>query len=597
MADSEHRPGLARRIFSRTLMVLGAITLLLLILVVVGVFLGRGEGVPSRVILEMNLEQGLAEYVPDDPIATALAREQLTVRDVVEALHRASTDDRVVGLVARVGAGGMGLAQVEEIREAVTAFRASGKPAVVFSETFGEFAAGQGGYYLATAFERIYLQPSGDVGLAGLISETPFLEGTLEKAGVEPRMDHRYEYKNAMNLFTESEMTEPHREAVAAVLRSSYGNIVAGIAAGRGFAPDEARRIADGGPYYGNEALQARLVDGLAYRDEVYDSLRAGVGGDPEFLFLSRYIAGAGRPFRSGTGVALIYGTGTVQRGTSEFSPVTGGVAMGSETVTRAFRDAIEDDDVKAILFRVDSPGGSYVASDAIWRETMRARAAGKPVIVSMGNVAGSGGYFVAMGADRIVAHPSTITGSIGVVGGKMLINELSSKLGVTWDDVQVGGNATMWSATNDYSEEEWARMQALLDRIYQDFTAKVAQGRRLPADSVHAIARGRIWSGADAHRLGLVDELGGFQVALRLVREAAGLEPDAPIHLKLYPAPRTFLQMVMERGRDRNSYPTGAATAVSLTRELQPLLEHARRLGLLGSPGVLTMPEVRYRY
>jgi protease-4 len=594
MSETVNGSGRARRYFSRTLMVMGALTLLSVSIVLIALLFGRGERVPNRVVLELDLEQGLVEYVPDDPIAAALARDQLSIRDVVEALHQATTDDRVVALVARVGAGELGLAQVEEIRDAVAAFRASGKPTVLFSETFGEFASGQGGYYLATAFERVYLQPSGDVGLAGLISLNPFFSGTLEQLGVEVRMDNRYEYKNALNIFTESEMTEPHREAVEAVLRSSYENIVAGISAGRGLTLDEARRAVDNGPYYGEEAVRARLVDGLAYRDEVYDSIRVRVGGDPEFLFLRRYLKGAGRPFQRGEGIALIYGTGAVQRGSSDFSPLTGGSAMGSETVARAFRDAIEDAAIRAIIFRVDSPGGSYVASDVIWRETIRAKAAGKPVIVTMGNVAGSGGYFVAMAADRIVAQPSTITGSIGVVGGKMLLNELSGKLGVTWDDVQVGGNASMWSTFHDYSPAESQRMQALLDRIYQDFTAKVASGRGLSADSVHAIARGRIWSGVDAHRLGLVDELGGFQVALRLARETAGIAPNAAVRLRVFPAERTFLELLLDRGR-RSSYPTGYEASARLIREIQPVVGIARRAGLLGSPGVLTMPSAGF--
>jgi protease IV len=407
-------------------------------------------------------------------------------------------------------------------------------------------------------------------------------------------MDQRYEYKNALDVFTRSEMSEAHREAMEAVLRSSYENIVAGIARGRGLTADAARRAMDGGPYIGEEAVRAGLVDGLAYRDEVFDSIRAEVGGDPEFLYVPRYLRAAGRPHRSGAGIALIYGTGTVQRGDSEFSPMGGGSSMGSETVARAFRAAIEDDGIRAIVFRVDSPGGSYVASDVIWRETVRARAAGKPVIVTMGNVAGSGGYFVAMAADHIVAQPSTITGSIGVVGGKVLLNELTGKVGVTWDDVQVGGNATMWSSFNDYSPEEWARVQAMLDRIYVDFTSKAADGRGLSRDSIHAIARGRIWTGADAQRLGLVDELGGFDVALRLAREAAGLEPDAAIHLRVFPREQSFLQLLLGRG-ERNSYPTGAEAAASVIREIRPIVGIARRAGLFGQPGPLTMPQLGY--
>jgi protease IV len=594
---NEREPGRFRRLALRSLAVLGAISLLFLALGFVLLLAAlRGEGVPGRVILELDLERGLVEYVPDDPFAAVLSREALSVRDVVEALQRGAGDRRVVGLVTRVGSGGLGLAQVEEVRAAVTAFRASGKPAILFSETFGEFASGHGGYYLATAFDSIFLQPSGDVGLAGLISENPFLRGSLERAGVEPRMDHRYEYKNALNLFTEEEMTEPHREAVEGVLRSFYEQMVAGIAAGRGLDPAAVRAVIDNGPYFGDEAVRAGLVDRVAYRDEVYDSLRARIGGDPEFLYLRRYLRRAGRPHTRGPAVALIYGTGTVQRGRSEFDPMTGGSAMGSETVTRAFRDAVEDDDVRAIVFRIDSPGGSPVASDAIWRETVRAREAGKPVVVSMGNVAASGGYYVAAAADRIIAQPSTITGSIGVLGGKFLITGLTDRLGVTWGDVQVGGNATMWSAIRDYSPQEWERLQAMLDRIYAEFTGKVAQGRNLPLDSVHAVARGRVWSGVDAHRLGLVDELGGLDLALLRAREAAGLAPDAPFRLRVFPRERTLLEMVLDRSREGDSsYPVSALAPLARTLEtLRPLLLLARQAGLLGDPGLLTMPPMR---
>jgi len=576
------------RYLTRLLTTLGAITLLLLLLGV-GALLFRGGGVPRQVILELDLEGGLIETVPEGAFGALLRRDDLTVRDVVEALDRAGTDDRVRAVVARIGSGELGMAQVEEVRSAVARFRENGKPAIVFSETFGEFGPGRSGYYLATAFERIHLQPSGDVGLAGFSAEIPFLAGALDRIGLEPRMDHRYEYKDALNLFTEEDMTEPQREAITRVLTSTYEHLVEGIAAGRKLDLVGARQTVDHGPYTAPEALRLRLVDGLNYRDEVYDSLRVSVGGG-EFVLAQHYLRRAGRPHRQGPTIALIYGAGAVMRGESSVSPLVGGAVMGSETVTRAFRTAIEDDRVRAIVFRVDSPGGSYVASDAIWRETIRARAAGKPVIVTMGNVAGSGGYFVAMGADRIVAQPSTVTGSIGVYAGKMLIRELAENLGVTWDDVQVGGNATMWSPINDYSPEEWERLQVLLDRIYGDFLAKAAEGRGLPLDSAHVLARGRIWTGADAARIGLVDELGGFDVALRLARELAGIERDAPIRLLVLPRERTLLESLFQP-RSRSSYPAGVGEAVRASPVLTRIVGEAGRLGLLRPAGVLTMP------
>jgi protease IV len=548
--------------------------------------------VPQKTILELDLEEGVIEHLPEDPMAAMLARRKLVLRDVVEALHRAARDERVVALVARVGSGELGLAQVEELREAVAIFRRSGKPAVIFSETFGEGTPGHAGYYLATAFNEIYLQPSGDVSLTGLLAPSPFVRRLLDKLGVRPRMDHRHEYKSAMNLFTEERFTEPHREALEAVVESMLANLVAGIARGRRMTREQARETIGRGPYYGMEAIAARLVDGLAYRDEVYDRLKARFAG-ARFLYLSTYLQRAGRPYDHGETIALIYGVGGVARGESKFSPLFRGQTMGAKTVSAAFRKAIDDDAVRAIVFRVDSGGGSYVASDTIFRETVRAREAGKPVIASMGNLAGSGGYFVAMAADRIVAQPSTITGSIGVLSGKMLTRELWERLGVTWDEVEKGGHATMWSPIRDYSPEEWQRLQDALDRIYDDFTAKVAEWRKMTRERVHEVARGRIWSGADARRLGLVDELGGLSTALFLAREAAGLAPDAPVHLKVYAEEKPFLKRLLGV-RPESSEPSEAAVlAASLLDTAEPLLRQARRTGLLAHPGVLAMPEI----
>ncbi|MGI9179534.1 MAG: signal peptide peptidase SppA [Longimicrobiaceae bacterium] len=552
----------------------------------------RSLRVPRRTILELDLEEGLIEHLPEDPAAALLARRQLLVRDVVEALHRAANDERVVALIARIGAGAMGLAQVEEVREAVRLFRRSGKPAVVFSETFGEGTPGHAGYYLATAFDEIYLQPSGDVSLTGLLAPAPFARRMLDKLGVTPRMDHRYEYKNALNLFTEEELTEPHREALEAVIESLFTHIVEGVARARGMTPAWARETIGRGPFYGAEAVEARLVDGLVYRDELYDHLKARFPG-ASFLYLDTYLKRAGRPYAQGETIALIYGVGGVARGESKFSPLTRGTTMGARSVSAAFRKAIADRSVRAILFRVDSPGGSYVASDTIWRETVRARQAGKPVIVSMGNVAGSGGYFVAMSADRIVAQPSTITGSIGVLSGKMLTRELWEKLGITFDEVEEGGHATMWTSLRDYSPEEWQRLQDALDRIYEDFTARVAEGRGMTREQVHEIARGRIWSGTDARRLGLVDELGGMSTALRLAREVAGIAPDADVHLKVYAEEKPFLKRLLGM-RPESSEPAAASVlATSLLDAAEPLLREARRAGLLGHPGVLSMPDI----
>ena len=276
-----------------------------------------------------------------------------------------------------------------------------------------------------------------------------------------------------------------------------------------------------------------------------------------------------------------MFGVGGVTRGKSDYDPVQGSQNMGSDTVAGAIRAAVEDSNVKAILFRVDSPGGSYVASDTIWREVMRARQAGKPVIVSMGNLAGSGGYFVAMAADKIVAEPGTITASIGVLGGKMLTSGLWDKVGLLWDEVHQGDNATMFTGTHDYTPAEWGRFQVWLDRVYVDFTSKVADGRKLPKEKVLEIAKGRIWSGQDAKNLGLVDELGGYDTALKLAKKAAGVPEGDDVKIVVYPRPKTLYQSVIERRGPDNS--DKEAVGQTLARILQVVQPVARQLDAVG--------------
>jgi protease IV len=400
------------KLIVRFLAILGALWLIGIVIVTVTVIGAKGK-VPSKTILEANFEQAFMEDVPDTPAAQLLLTERKqTLRDVVDAIDRGASDDRVVGMIARIGAAPMGMAQTQELRDAVQRFRAHKKFAVAYSETFGEFGPGNGAYYLATAFDHIYLQPSGDVGLTGIIMESPFIKGTLSKLGMTFHGDHRYEYKNALNFYTETKYTGPHKEAMTAIMNSWFDQIKDGICQARQIAPGKFQALVDAGPYLGKEAVEAKLVDAVAYRDEVYGKVKTQGGDGAEFLYLDKYLSRAGRPHDHGKNIALVFGVGAVTRGKSDYDPVQGSQSMGSDTVAGAIRAAAEDADVKAILFRVDSPGGSYVASDAIWREVVRARQAGKPVIVSMGNLAGSGGYFVAMAADKIVAEPGTITAS-----------------------------------------------------------------------------------------------------------------------------------------------------------------------------------------
>jgi protease-4 len=565
----------------------------------------HGKEIPKQTILEVDLETDVVEGLPDDALAKLSGMGKLDFRSLIVALARAQEDPRVIGLIARIGQSSMGIAHVQELRDAVTRFHGHGKFTLAFAETFGEFGPGNSAYYLATAFEQIWLQPSGDIGLVGLNLEPVFIKGALDKLGIKPHMDHRYEYKNAMNMFTETKMTPAHREAMEKLAQSWFGQIVHGIAEGRHLSEGDVRALIDRGPFLGPDTIKEKLVDQLAYRDEFYAKAKERAGSGAQLLYLHKYYQRSERAAekneKNAKTIALIYGLGGVHRGESDADLLSGQPSMGSDTVTAAFRAAAADKDVKAIIFRIDSPGGSYVASDSIWREVVRARTAGKPVIATMGNVAGSGGYFVAMAADKIVAEPATITGSIGVLGGKMILSDLlENKLGITHDRVVLGQNAAMWSTNQDFTPAEWAHFQGWLDRVYQDFTKKVAEGRKLPPEKVAQIAKGRIWTGEDAKGLGLVDELGGMEVALRLCRQTIGAAENEPVRLKNFPPKKEMSQLILEKLLNKtpdNSEPgSGALPEASVSwRRLLSLRSLLRVLATLtdSDDATLAMPVV----
>ncbi len=579
-----------RKRLSQLFAVVGFVVVVYLIIVGVA-FLAIRKHVPGKTVLELNLEQPLVEAVPEDALAQAMNRDTANVRDIVEALERGGNDSRVVGLVVRFGAGKMGFAQAQEIRQAILRFRQKKKFAIGFAETFGEFRNGGASYYVATACEQIWLQPSGDVGLTGVILETPFIKGTLNKLGVTFKGDHRYEYKTALNFYTEDRYTPAHREENSKVMDSIFGQVVKGIGEARHKSPEEVKALIDRGPFLGKEAVDAGLVDKLGYRDEAYDEVKKRAGNDAELLYAWKYLGRAGRPHDQGKKVALIFGVGSVVRGKSGFDPIQGNFYMGSDTVSAAIREAVDDKDVKAILFRVDSPGGSYVASDTIWRELMRAKSKGKPIIVSMSDLAGSGGYFVAIPADKIVAQPGTITASIGVLGGKMLTSGFWNKLGVSWDEVHTSQNSTFWTGTHDYSPTEWARFEAWLDRVYVDFTGKVADNRKIPKDKVLQIAKGRIWTGEDAKALGLIDELGGYPEALAQVKKAIGVADSDEVELVVFPRPKPFLQRLLAKGSDNSERDAATEAVVGLLRDFQPVARQLRAISGGGANEALKTP------
>src|SRR4051794_19929568 len=515
----------------------------------------------ARVLLELDLSRGLREAPPASPIAAMRGMHVPSLRAVVEALRRAARDQHVVGLVAHIGTRQPTLAQSEELRAAVRDFRAAGKPVVCWAETFGELVPGNVGYHLASSFDEIWLQPSGDVGLVGFTAESVFLRDALDKVGVETQMGQRHEYKTAADTFLRSSMTEANREMVTRLVESCTETLVRDVAEARGLSEDEVRSLVAVAPVSPQEALNRGLVDRLGYRDEVYEDLRGRLG-EVELKYVERYGKGAlsqagaavtrhGKPV-----VALVHAAGRIHLGRSGSTPLSGR-SIGSDAIAAALRSAASDDSVKAVVLRIDSPGGSYVASDTIRREVIALRKTGKPVVASMANVAASGGYFIAMPADRVVASAGTITGSIGVLAGKQVIRETLERVGIHRETVSAARYADMFSSDRPFDEEEWARLEGWLDRVYDDFTGKAASDRGMPAEDLRAVARGRVWTGADAVERGLVDELGGLDRAVELAASRAGIARE-DVELRVMPKPTLFQRLLPA---DNSESPAAAAT------------------------------------
>ncbi|HUI34326.1 MAG TPA: signal peptide peptidase SppA, partial [Stellaceae bacterium] len=541
-----------RRFFIGLAITVGVIALIVGgLTLVVAHFKGKTAQLPEDIVLTADLTGGLVDGAEPSPLSRVLFGQKTTLRDFIDALERAGDDPRVKALYLQIGDDSLALPKIQQVRDAIAKFRAKGKFAIAFADTFGEGAPGIRPYYLATACDEIWLQPLGEVGITGLRSEQMFFKGFLDKLGITASFERREDFKTAMNMLTEAQMTSAQREELEALLTSLQDQINSGIAAARKLRVADVAALVDRAPLSADAAKAAGLVDRVAYRDEALwrAQLRAGAGA--KTMALSRYLTAAGRPHQSGTRIALIYGTGLITRTSSEASALTNDTQFTARAVERAFNAAARDKDVRAIVFRIDSPGGSATASESIWRDVMRAHQRGKPIIVSMGDVAASGGYYVAAPADKIVAEPATLTGSIGVVGGKIVLGGLFEKLGITTDSAQRGANADMYSVVQDFSPQASQHLADELNNTYRGFKDHVAAGRHLSADAVEAAAQGRVWTGEDALRLGLVDALGGYDTAFALARQAAKLASDAPINIVVYPQERGLGALLFGRLAD----------------------------------------------
>ena len=497
-------------------------------------FLGSGgPTIETNSVLWLRVPDSLGEQEADDVFG--LINQRDTVMSLVSTLRKAKVDERIstVVLIPSIAEGLWG--KVQEIRDAVTDFKASGKPIVAYLE----YGTGQA-YYLASACDEVFMTPTSPLNLIGVSSYAVFLREALDKVGFQADMLSAGDYKTAVNLYTETTFTPEHREMAQSLNRDLYDQLVAGIAEGRELTLARVRVLIDDGPYKAADTVRVGLVDALVYEDQLIDGLPLGSG--PSIVDYADYRQ-VTLPREDGSRVALVYAEGVINFGING-NDLQGNQTVGSETITSAIRAAREDDAIEAIVLRVDSPGGVAVAADVMWREIDLASTE-KPLIVSMSDLAASGGYYIAAPADVIVAHPGTLTGSIGVYGGKYVAGETLEKLGVNVEVVTDGTHADLFSPTTQFSDSARQAVQAQIDDTYERFLQVVADGRGLSRDEVHQMAQGRVWTGRQAYDNGLVDELGGLHRAVEVAKTEAGIAAESPITLVTYPQPRSFFEVL----------------------------------------------------
>lgn len=500
---------------------------------------GKPPSIKSHSYLEINLTGDIQEKTSPDVLMSFFGiSPPLSMHDIWFNFQKAKIDRRIQAIVLRMGYLQCGWAKVNEIRDLVLDFRKTGKKVYA---TFEESIDADKEYYLATACDRIILHPSGMMFINGIGGAIPFFKKGLDMLGVEYEVEHMERYKTAMNEFTEENFTPSHKEMMESLYGEIYTHYVSKIAEARGKSEEEIRGLIDRGLFQGPRAQAAGLVDDLLYEDQFQDLLQ--VNGRPytrishqEYAKVKPASLGLDR----GRKIALIYGMGQILTGEGYYR------MMGSSTVSRWLRNARKDNSIEAVVFRVDSPGGSAVGSDVIWREVSLTKKE-KPIVVSMSDVAGSGGYWVAMSAHKIVAQPQTWTGSIGVIWGKPNLKKLYDKLGVTSERLTFGEKADIFSTFRRWTEEEKELIRGEMKWNYDQFLTKVAEGRNMSKEEVENIAKGRVWTGSQAKSLGLVDEIGGLSKSIAMAKKLAGIPETEQVKLIVQPRKKgSFLDMFL---------------------------------------------------
>ena len=549
--------------------------------VLVAAFRQSAPTIRDNSVLALRISGSLPDYIPDDPLRKFFGGPTQSLSSLVLQFRKAKVDNRIKAILLEIDMSGAGWGKSEEIRDAIADFRTSGKPVYAYME-YGLNKE----FYIASACDKVYLAPPGELFINGLAADVMFFRGSLDKLGIYPDIYQIGAYKSAGDMFTRKEMSDAHREYINSLLTNLFDRYVEGIAKGRGKTADEVRAIIDNAPYNAKEAQAAGLIDGIAYRDELEKQIKTTLGyKDTDELRLVtgssyRQVGAESLGLNKGEKIAIIYATGEIGSGSSENSP-SGSQSIGSDTVARALNDARDDKTVKAIVLRVDSPGGSGLASDIIWHAVAAAKAK-KPVVVSMGDVAASGGYYISASASKIVAQPSTITGSIGVVAGKPVMKEFYNWLGISNEYVLRGKNAGMFRETEKFSDDERVKFEEWIkNTYYNDFVPKVASGRNMEVQYVDSIGQGRVWTGGQAKERGLVDEFGGLDRAVEIAKQLANIPADKGVRRVVFPYPQTFFQQLMSTSNDDEATETKAreqqrAVLASMPQDAQRAFRYA---------------------
>lgn len=534
---------------AKVILIVGAVVFALFLVAVIGIALmaeslGR-PSVPENSVLTLSISGELPDYSPEEPLAKAIGINQpQSFTGLLTQLRKAKVDNRVRAVMLDINFPGIGWGKADELRDAITDFRASGKPVYAYMELGTNKE-----YYIATAAEKVFLPPPGDLYINGFAAEAMFYKGSLDKLGVE--MDVIQigpKYKNAPDQYTKTEMGEGQQEVVNAILDEYYGRFTNGIAEARKKSVEDVRAMIDIAPFTAVQAKENGLIDGALYKEQVEEELKTRLGYKAEDKLRTirageyREIPSDSLGLNNGERVAVIYASGAIYPGSSN-DGTFGGQTVGSDTIVKAVNDAANDSSIKAIVLRVDSPGGSALASDIMWYALENAKAK-KPVVVSMGDVAASGGYYIACNATKIVAQPSSITGSIGMFMGKPVVKGLYDWLGITNQYTMRGKNSGIFRETEKWTPEERAKMEQQANNVYyNNFIPKVAKGRGKTNEEANALGQGRVWTGTQAKANGLIDEFGGLEKAIEIAKREANLPADKDVRRIIFPEPRPFFE------------------------------------------------------